>query len=579
MIDVPARGLPVTTIGASIAASSIVGSPVTQAATRARLSRYRSTSSRTRHRPTRWSDGLVLDRAHEHVERRSVRVVAEVGAGTQARLVDELVGVESLGRERELGTAFTVEGVADPRGARAGIPAHVTPTYGLTSGRCRRRKRPSRPARSTSSRATAADRGRARHAASIRTSGSGTRASSRSGSPATTPPRAAGELRALFRGQWANGLLPHMIFADDVRDVGSRHIWQSKSHADAPRDVETSCITQPPLPAIAAERVAQALPARRPRRLLAELFPKLVDYHRWLYRERAPDGRGLVTLIHPWECGLDTTPPWIRQLRRMRRPVVAPSRTAAAPVAPRAALPPRHPLRAGGRAAERRRRAADARARAPRAAPRLRPRAHAAGTPRCSSRTSPSTRCSAWRTAASSASPRDLGDTLDADVDRALPPHRGRPRRALGRRPRAVLLARRVVERAHQDADDRDVLPAVAGRRAARSARAARRAARATRRATGRATRCRASRSTRRSSTTTGTGAVRPGSTRTGSIIEGLRIFGERRGRRRAPPRTLDLVERPGSPSTSRRCTGTATAPSEFSWTAALTIDLAIAGD
>ncbi|MDQ1432665.1 MAG: hypothetical protein QOF40_3267, partial [Actinomycetota bacterium] len=25
-------------------------------------------------------------------------------------------------------------------------------------------------------------------------------------------PRAAGELRALFRGQWANGMLPHMIF-------------------------------------------------------------------------------------------------------------------------------------------------------------------------------------------------------------------------------------------------------------------------------------------------------------------------------------------------------------------------------
>jgi glycogen debranching enzyme len=132
-------------------------------------------------------------------------------------------------------------------------------------------------------------------------------------------PRAAGELRALFRGQWANGLMPHMIFADDVRDAGSRHIWQSKRHADAPPGVETSCITQPPLPAVATERVARALGSEG-RALLEELFPKLVAYHAWLYRERAPGGKGLITLIHPWECGLDTTPPWTRQLRRMRGP-------------------------------------------------------------------------------------------------------------------------------------------------------------------------------------------------------------------------------------------------------------------
>jgi hypothetical protein len=132
--------------------------------------------------------------------------------------------------------------------------------------------------------------------------------------------RAAGELRALFRGQWANGMLPHMIFANDVRDVGSRRIWQSKRHADAPRDVETSCITQPPIAAIAVARVAEALPTEARRRFLDEAFPRLVAYHSWMYRERDLHRHGLVTLIHPWECGLDTTPPWMLQLRRMRRP-------------------------------------------------------------------------------------------------------------------------------------------------------------------------------------------------------------------------------------------------------------------
>lgn len=133
-------------------------------------------------------------------------------------------------------------------------------------------------------------------------------------------PRAAGELRALFRGQWANGMLPHMIFAKGSRDVGSRRIWQSKEHTDAPRGIETSCITQPPLPAVASWHVAQALPADERRAFLAELFPQLVAYHRWLYVERDFPQDGLVTLIHPWECGLDTTPPWMRRLRRMPTP-------------------------------------------------------------------------------------------------------------------------------------------------------------------------------------------------------------------------------------------------------------------
>jgi mannosylglycerate hydrolase len=134
------------------------------------------------------------------------------------------------------------------------------------------------------------------------------------------PPRAAGELRALFRGQWTNGMLPHMIFAHGVNDVGSRRIWQSMKHPEAPRDVETSCITQPPLPAVAAWHVAQALPPAERRAFLAEMVPKIVEYHRWLYRERDLRHTGLVTLMHPWECGLDTTPPWMRELRRMRGP-------------------------------------------------------------------------------------------------------------------------------------------------------------------------------------------------------------------------------------------------------------------
>jgi len=134
------------------------------------------------------------------------------------------------------------------------------------------------------------------------------------------PARAAGELRAVCRGQWANGMLPHMIFAEGVNDVGSRRVWQSTRNPLAPRDVDTSCITQPPLVAVATQRVAATLPPAEGRQLLAELLPKLVAYHSWLYTERDPKQVGLVTLIHPWESGLDTSPPWMRALARMPLP-------------------------------------------------------------------------------------------------------------------------------------------------------------------------------------------------------------------------------------------------------------------
>jgi hypothetical protein len=134
------------------------------------------------------------------------------------------------------------------------------------------------------------------------------------------PRRAADELRALFRGQWQNGMLPHMIFAAGSHDVGSTRVWRSRTRPGAPKDVATTCITQPPLVAIAVERVAGALPRDERDAFVAELAPKVLEYHRWLFRERRIDDSPLITLIHPWECGLDSTPPWMRALAEMRMP-------------------------------------------------------------------------------------------------------------------------------------------------------------------------------------------------------------------------------------------------------------------
>jgi hypothetical protein len=56
------------------------------------------------------------------------------------------------------------------------------------------------------------------------------------------------------------------------------------------------------------------------RAFLAETFPKLLAHHAWMYRERDLEHTGLITLIHPWECGLDSTPPWMRALHAWKLP-------------------------------------------------------------------------------------------------------------------------------------------------------------------------------------------------------------------------------------------------------------------
>jgi neutral trehalase len=51
------------------------------------------------------------------------------------------------------------------------------------------------------------------------------------------------------------------------------------------------------------------------------VYPALVAYHQWQYKERDPHGEGLVLQIHPWETGLDNTPPWMAELHEHRLPL------------------------------------------------------------------------------------------------------------------------------------------------------------------------------------------------------------------------------------------------------------------
>lgn len=124
--------------------------------------------------------------------------------------------------------------------------------------------------------------------------------------------RAKQEILSLLDGQWHNGMLPNMIFAEGAK----RHanIWHSSINPNSPDDRATSGITQPPMLAEAIVRVGEKLKKAERRSWYRKTYPALLKYHQWLYDERDPHKEGLVLQIHPWETGLDNTPPWMHEL-------------------------------------------------------------------------------------------------------------------------------------------------------------------------------------------------------------------------------------------------------------------------
>lgn len=117
-------------------------------------------------------------------------------------------------------------------------------------------------------------------------------------------PRAWQELELLMAGQWADGMVPHIIFRkNDPSYFPGPGIWQSNT------DPLSSGHSQPP---VAASAVATLVESGGEDDLACAraLFPGLLASHRWWHTMRDPEGTGLVGIIHPWESGRDNCPDW-----------------------------------------------------------------------------------------------------------------------------------------------------------------------------------------------------------------------------------------------------------------------------
>lgn len=125
--------------------------------------------------------------------------------------------------------------------------------------------------------------------------------------------RAQSELLTVFAGQWANGMLPHIVFNGSIPDEAyfpGPSFWRSPP-APAGSPLATSGITQPPIHAGAAlELYRRASDAARSREFLAMIYPRMKRQLAYLKAARDIGGAGLLSIVHPWESGLDNSPAW-----------------------------------------------------------------------------------------------------------------------------------------------------------------------------------------------------------------------------------------------------------------------------
>lgn len=132
--------------------------------------------------------------------------------------------------------------------------------------------------------------------------------------------RAKQEIESLISGQWANGMIPHIIFDSGEAWRIDRNMWKSWTSPFSPDHVTTSGITQPPMIAEAVWLIGQKMSKQKRIQWFKKVMPALIRHHEWLYNERDPHHEGLTLQIHPYETGLDSTPPWIKQLREHSKP-------------------------------------------------------------------------------------------------------------------------------------------------------------------------------------------------------------------------------------------------------------------
>jgi glycogen debranching enzyme len=111
-------------------------------------------------------------------------------------------------------------------------------------------------------------------------------------------------LRSLFAMQQDDGFVGHMIFWKQLLPLRRTDVMQARPTWQALRP-HMSALIQPPLAGVALHALYEACGDRV---YLGEMYARVKRHHEWLAKNRDFDGDGLLTIISPFESGMDWKP-------------------------------------------------------------------------------------------------------------------------------------------------------------------------------------------------------------------------------------------------------------------------------
>ena len=108
------------------------------------------------------------------------------------------------------------------------------------------------------------------------------------------------EIQTLLKGQWKDGMVPHILFHNINNNYYPNHTaWNCGNK------IHSSGITQPPVLATILKEILSNNKINKKQILIVKnIVKKIKKYHEWFIKYRDPKQTGLVSILHPWELSL-----------------------------------------------------------------------------------------------------------------------------------------------------------------------------------------------------------------------------------------------------------------------------------
>ena len=122
------------------------------------------------------------------------------------------------------------------------------------------------------------------------------------------------EINTLLEGQWKDGMIPHILFHNTKTNY-----YPNYTAWNCGNKIHSSGITQPPILATILKEILNKNKINKSQLSnIKKIIKKIKKFHEWFIKYRDPKKSGLVSILHPWESGYDNSPIWDEPMNKVK---------------------------------------------------------------------------------------------------------------------------------------------------------------------------------------------------------------------------------------------------------------------